>query len=369
MMYPFRDHQTFVRNRWYVLGFSREFSRNPVERTILETPLAIYRTQSGKPVAMYGICPHRYYPLALGHLDGDALVCGYHGYTFDADGKCIRVPSQGTGAGHCQPTYRVEERGPLLWIWMGDEAKCDPATIPPYEDFGLEQPGWTHCAECYFHIDGRAQLLIDNLMDLTHIAFLHGQIDLGAAFLQKGLEGEERDRSFQLRRVLETPWTQFHEFLFKPEAKFSGMSQMASITDFYGPELIRTSGPVTYSIDGMDTVPDEIGYSFFMHGITPETATTTHYFGFITRNFRLEDSEFDDALRRATTGVRQQDVDAIDAVEPRLAQSVARQRELLSRADWPAVKVRQKIQAMLDAEDGGGNIDSPAAARAVSTNV
>lgn len=365
-MYPFRKDQTFVRNRWYMAGFSKDFTRKPIERTILDVPLAFYRTEAGTPVAMYGICPHRYYPLSLGHLEGDALVCGYHGFTFDADGKCIRVPSQATGAGFCQPTYRLEERGPLVWIWMGDESECDPENIPPYEDFGLDQNDWIHCAECYFSVKGRAQLLIDNLMDLTHVAFLHGQIDLGPAFLQKRLVAEERERSYQLRRVMNTGWTQFHEFLFKPENKFDGASEMSSITDFYGPELIRTSGPITHAIESMDDVPAEIGHSFFMHGITPETATTTHYFGFITRNFRLKDPEFDEALRQATIGVRQQDVEAIGAVEARLIQSVARQRELLSRADWPAAKVREKMQAMLDAEDHGAMDVAPRARSAAA---
>ena len=85
-----------------------EIGREPIERTILGKPVVLYRTLSGSPVAMYGICPHRYYPLALGKLDGDAIVCGYHGFTFDADGKCIRIPAQDTGAAFCQPVYRIE---------------------------------------------------------------------------------------------------------------------------------------------------------------------------------------------------------------------------------------------------------------------
>ena len=357
-MYPFKADQPFVRNRWYIAAFADEVSRKPIERTFLGVPVALYRKEDGVAVAMYGICPHRYYPLALGHVDGDALVCGYHGFTFDADGKCIRIPAQSTGAGFCQPTYPVFERGPLIWIWMGDRDACDPALVPPYEDFGLDQPGWRESSHTYFHIAGRHQLLIDNLMDLTHIAFLHTQIAVGGAFVKTKLEPEQRAHSYQLRRPSRTPWTGFHELLYTAAAKFEGLSDMASITDFYGPELIRTSGPITSAIEGLDRVPDAIGKMWILHGITPETDRTTHYFGLNTRDFRLEDASLDEALRQATTGVRQQDVDAVEAIEARLEQARSVQSELLSRADAPADRVRKMIQAMLDHEA------SPSPARA-----
>jgi len=349
-MYPFGGERTMVRNRWYVAAFSNEVSRDPIERTLLGVSVALYRKQDGTPVAMYGICPHRYYPLALGHVEGDALVCGYHGFTFAADGKCIRIPAQNTGAGFCQPTYRVEERGPLIWIWMGDPACCDPALIPPYDDFGLDQPGWRHSSYTYFRIEARHQLLIDNLMDLTHIAFIHQQIPVGGAFVQTRLEIEERERSLQLRRPSQTPWTGFHEMLYGAEARFEGSSDMVSITDFYGPELIRTSGPVTHAVEGMAFVPSEIGTLWILHGITPEADRSTHYFGMMVRDFRLEDSDLDETMRAATSGVRQQDVVAIEAVEARVDQASRYQRELLAKSDVPAMRVRKKIAAMLDAE-------------------
>lgn len=351
-MYPFKSDETLVRNRWYIASFSDEITRQPMERTILGLPVVLYRTEAGKPVAMYGLCPHRYYPLARGRLDGDAIVCGYHGFTFDADGKCIRIPAQGAGAGFCQPTYRVEERGPFVWIWMGDRNCCDTSLIPPYDDFGLDQPGWTDCGHCYFHMKGRFQLLVDNLMDLTHLPFLHQQLPIGDAFLQKALKSEQRKRSFCLKRPSRMPWTPFHEFLFTSSVRFDGFCEMESITDFYGPELIRTSGPIISSIEGCNPVPAEIGELYFLHGITPATEHSTHYYGLITRNFRLDDRTFDEALRKMTVDVRQQDVDAIEAVESRLDAGAGRQRELLARSDTPAITVRQMVQTMLDRESG-----------------
>ena len=113
-MYPFTTPTGIVRNRWYVAAFASEISRDPIERTFLGKPVVMYRKECGEPVAMYGLCPHRYYPLAKGTLKGDAIVCGYHGFVFGAGGKCEEIPSQGTGAAFCQPTYPIVERG-LRW--------------------------------------------------------------------------------------------------------------------------------------------------------------------------------------------------------------------------------------------------------------
>lgn len=349
-MYPFSTPSSIVRNRWYIAAFSTEISREPMERKLLGLPVALYRKESGEPVAMYGLCPHRYFPLAQGKVRGDALVCGYHGFVFEADGKCTEIPSQGTGAGFCQPTYPIVERGPLCWIWMGDADKCDPALIPPYADFGLDQPGWHYSSANYFHIKGRSQLLVDNLMDLTHLPYVHHHIGGGEAMKNPPIAEEERDASYRVSRTGKVPFTPFHELVFGAEARFEGLSDFLSLTDCYGPEFIRTSLPITLAVNGNADVPPALGALYILHGITPETENTTHYFGFATRNFRQGSTELDAFQYESDCKIRQQDVDAIEAVEHSLDEAAARQRELLVRSDAPAVKVRRKIEAMLKAE-------------------
>ncbi len=349
-MYPFKTNRTLVRDRWYIAAFSHEIDRTPMERTILGLPVVFYRTEAGKPVAMHGICPHRYYPLAKGTLRGDAIVCGYHGFAFAQDGKCVDIPSQGTASGFCQPTYPIEERGPLCWIWMGDAARCDPELIPPYGDFGMDQPGWRTSSLNYFHLRGRYQLLIDNLMDLTHLPHVHSHIPGGEAMSRMALREIDDNGPYQLVREGKLPWTPFSDLMWGPDTRYDGLATFESHTAFYGPELIRTGMPIFTAIEGHDRVPPELGVLHIMHGITPETATTTHYFGFSTRNFRLDDETLDEFQLNSDRHIRQQDADAINAVEERLETAVAFQRELLVRADAPAVKIRQKVQAMLDAE-------------------
>jgi phenylpropionate dioxygenase-like ring-hydroxylating dioxygenase large terminal subunit len=348
-MYPFGTPEAFPRNRWYIAAFSDEISSSPIERTLLGEPVALYRTESGNPVAMYGLCPHRYYPLARGRVEGDALVCGYHGFTFAASGKCIRIPAQGTGAGFIQPTYPLEERGFLTWIWMGDAALADPMLIPPYEDFGLDQPGWATSGRNLLWLRARSQLLVDNLMDLTHLPHVHHHIPGGDVYLRSRQTIEERTSSLRLRQDMNGPWSPFYTFLWGDIDRFDGDHETYSVTDFYGPELVRTSGPLFASVHGIEP-PASIGDVFFLHGITPETANSTHYFCFQTRNFRTNDEVFSKALGHADLVIREQDVETIQAVEQWVEVGAAQQKELLARTDRAGLMVRERIKAMILAE-------------------
>jgi phenylpropionate dioxygenase-like ring-hydroxylating dioxygenase large terminal subunit len=83
-----------LRDHWYVAEFGAAISRTPIRRTILNEPIAFYRTEQGGIVALYDRCPHRSYPLSRGEVRGDALICGYHGFTFDPSGACVSVPGQ-----------------------------------------------------------------------------------------------------------------------------------------------------------------------------------------------------------------------------------------------------------------------------------
>jgi vanillate O-demethylase monooxygenase subunit len=350
-MYPFKFDTGIVKNRWYIAAFSKEITREPIERTLLGKPVALYRKEDGTPVAMYGLCPHRYYPLAKGRVEGDALVCGYHGFTFDADGKCIRIPSQDAAGKFCQPTYPIVERGPLCWIWMGDDDKSDEVDIPPYEEFGLEQPGWQFSSENYFHSNGRAQLLIDNLMDLTHLPYVHHHVPGGESMARTAIEELENPKSYRLQRKGKVPWNPFHEAVFGPEAIFEGLADFTAVSDFYGPEFIRTSLPIAANLELGEPVPEDLDQLYILHGMTPETEHSTHYFGFATRNFRLGDAALDKFQYESDCKIRQQDIDAINAVEERLEYGAGNQRELLVVADRPASKVRKRIAAMLVQEN------------------
>jgi len=350
-MYPFTTETTMVRNRWYLAGFSDEITREPMERTILGEPVVFYRTEAGDPVAMYGICPNRYFPLAQGELKGDSIACGYHGFTFDQEGNCIDVPSQDGTVNFCQPTYTIEERDKLCWIWMGDDDARDVSLIPPHEHFGQGQDDWHDSSYNYFHIEGRAQLLIDNLMDLTHLPYVHSHLPGGEHLAKTQNRMDDSGEVFMLYRDSKSPHNPFFTALYGPESHFEGLAEIENQTAFYGPELIRTGIGRFVDVNGdPEAVPEAIGLLYILHAITPETEYSTHYFGWAVRNFRLGDPALDNMWLESDNVIRGQDAEAIKAIEARLEQSAKRQKELLVKSDAPAVRVRRNVQAMLHAE-------------------
>jgi vanillate O-demethylase monooxygenase subunit len=175
----------FLRNCWYAAGWSRDFAPEALGAvTILGEPIVIYRQADGSPVALQNRCCHRFAPLSMGRLEGDDLRCMYHGLKFAPSGKCIEIPGQPK-----IPPQAFVRRYPLVdkfsvaWIWMGDATRADESLIPEF--VGVDDPRW---AMRPGRMDYKANyvLINDNLLDLSHIAFLHNQ-SLGASFTPEGV--------------------------------------------------------------------------------------------------------------------------------------------------------------------------------------
>ena len=111
----------FVRNAWYVAGWSKDFADDLRAITITEQNMVLFRASDGELVALEDRCPHRLLPLSKGKRVGDTVQCGYHGMTFGRDGKCVRVPGQDNlPASAYVDTYPVHEAHGIVWIWPGD---------------------------------------------------------------------------------------------------------------------------------------------------------------------------------------------------------------------------------------------------------
>ena len=127
--------EMFLWNCWYAAAWDYEVvDSKKLARTFLEKPVVIFRGESGKYIALDNRCCHRGAPLDQGRVEGDCLRCMYHGMKYDADGICIEIPGQDKISDvHRVHSYPIEEKGHLLWIWMGDPALADPDLIHDYE--------------------------------------------------------------------------------------------------------------------------------------------------------------------------------------------------------------------------------------------
>lgn len=160
----------YPRNMWWVAAHRDEVTTNPISRWLLETPVVLYRLETGEPAALYDRCPHRWAPLSEGEVRGDRIICPYHGMQFDAAGRCVHAPTQDTPP-TCNPipSYAVREAGAYIWIWLGDQDAIN--RDPPDVDYQLS-PDWTFL-HGYYAVAANWVLLRENVLDLTHIAFLH----------------------------------------------------------------------------------------------------------------------------------------------------------------------------------------------------
>ena len=172
----------FPRNQWYVAAFSSEVGDKPLPRQLLGDHVVLFRTADGTPVALADRCPHRGLPLSQGVLDGDVLRCGYHGMAFNKNGACAHIPSQARiPARMGVHSYPLIEKAIWIWIWMGEPSLADPGLIPDHQEMGLEQPGYEVTEMFRMDIPGNYQLLHENLLDVSHITYLHpGMLDDGS---------------------------------------------------------------------------------------------------------------------------------------------------------------------------------------------
>ena len=162
----------FVRNAWYVAGWSRDFGADMVAMTMLAQNLVLYRASDGYIYALEDRCPHRLLPLSKGKRVGDTIQCGYHGMTFGTDGACVRVPGQSNLPKSAYvESFPVLERHGIVFVWMGDPDKADPALA--FEMPELGQDGWHLHHGDKLHIRANYLNVAENLVDPAHVSFVH----------------------------------------------------------------------------------------------------------------------------------------------------------------------------------------------------
>ena len=168
--------QPVLRNDWYAIAFSHEVdAARPLPRYCCGDRIVLFRTGNGEPVALYDRCPDRGSPLSLGKIANDTVQCPYHGFRYGASGHCVRVPSQATIVPELSVrSYPVAEKGGFVWLWPGASEAADPDLLPDCFEFGLDRPGWTAKPYLMLEIKANYSLLFENLLDTSHISFLHG---------------------------------------------------------------------------------------------------------------------------------------------------------------------------------------------------
>ncbi len=317
---------TFPLNAWYAAAYDVEVGRTLFARTVCNQALVLYRKADGTAAALEDACWHRRLPLSLGRLEGDEVVCGYHGLVYNAEGLCTHMPSQETiNPSACVRSYPVVERHRFVWVWPGDPLLADPAAVPDLH--WNDDPAWAADGQV-IHVKCDYRLVLDNLMDLTHETFVHGSSIGNRAVAEAPFVATHGDRTATVTRWMEGI-----------EAPPFWAAQIAHARGYQGPvdrwQVIRFEGPCTVSIDvgvaeaGSGAKPAE-GHpgdrsrgvnGQVLNTITPETETSCHYFWAFARNYSLTEQRLTHQLREGVARIFREDETVLEA----------QQRALLAR--------------------------------------
>jgi len=180
---PGRSSAVELPDQWYVACLASELGRRPLARTVLGTPLCLFRDGAGRVGAMVDRCPHRNVPLSLGRLRDGLLECGYHGWRFDGTGACRAIPGLCVDDGDVGRRGRAAEALPCVeqdgFVWVFPGSAEPPPGGPPFRFPRVAEPGYDTVRRSLISA-GTVHAVAENALDVPHTAFLHGGLFRGA---------------------------------------------------------------------------------------------------------------------------------------------------------------------------------------------
>lgn len=337
----YADQSTpLIKNCWYVAARSSEITREIMSRRFLGADVAMYRTMTGNPVAVRNRCPHRSFPLAKGKLIGDVLVCGYHGMQFDESGRCVNMPSMPLVPTNANVrNYPMAERGPLVWIWMGEPDLADESLVP--DTSWLTDPAFKSVSGD-FKMKSDYVAMHENLLDQTHFPFLHPGTVGTPEYARSKLDAREEGGQVVIDRILKnSPPPGIYGV---PAGIMHKKVDRLSEARFVSPALhVAFAKIVDHHPD--DGAPNQYRFNI-THLITPETNHSIHYWWFNSRDFKQDDEEADSFLMNASEQAYTEDVDALEWILDVVTSDAIPQFDLNFAPDKPGLFMRRILHKM-----------------------
>ena len=342
----------YVRNAWYVAAWSDDLADGQLlARTILKEPVVLYRKSDGNVAALQDRCPHRFAPLHMGKIvNGDCVQCPYHGLEFNSAGACVLNPH---GTKNIPPrarvrSYPVTEKHKAIWIWMGDKSP-DLSKVP---DFSVldNVPEMHATKRDRITIRANYELIIDNLLDLSHTSYLHDGILGNSETVESAITVEQDGDDVVVGRHASNATAPGLFAILMPAGpprvdKFTSMRWMAPsnlrlVTGICMPGAVPESGTGYHAI----------------HMLTPESDRTTHYFFTAVRfNVLTPDDEVNAQIQDKISTTRrfafeEQDAPVIEAQQEIIDNSLTSVDPVILAIDVGPVRYKQVLQKLIHAE-------------------
>lgn len=338
----------YLRDCWYVAGWSREVNAALTPVKILGEKIVLYRGSDGRVVALEDACPHRKLPLSMGNLKDDRIVCGYHGLTFDGTGACVAAPTQGRIPTSAKVrSYPAAERYGFIWLWMGDRERADPARIVDIPNY--ENPAWGRTAGGDMVIACNYLYIVDNLLDPSHVAWVHLTSFAGAKTDDTPLSIDVAENGVTVFRwMMDTAPPDYYKKL----VKFSGNADRLQHYECVIPSIaINKSVYSPAGTGGAGRPLNELSYVNISYNfITPIDETSSHYYWFQHRNTDPHDEKVSETMNAGARMAFTEDRHVLEAVQIGMDNKTTPNLDLA--LDAGALRFRKLLAARIAAETG-----------------
>ncbi len=336
----------FLKNAWYVAAWGEEVTRDLQQIMVLNQKICIFRNEAGEVIALEDACPHRKLPLSKGRIKGDTVECGYHGLTFDCAGQCVWAPGAGRIPSNAKVhAYPCHEKYGLVWIWMGNPALADPHEIFEIENF--DNPDWGINRGAAMELDCNYLLMCDNLLDPTHVAWVHESSFAAAATKDTPLRVRKTETGVIVHR-----WMMDHEPapFYKKVVEFEGNCDRLQHYEVRYPSHALIKAVFTPAGTGGEDGPLH-PQTFIMDSynfMTPVTEKTTRYYWFQLRNIRPEDEALSKMMSEDVRNAFEEDRAVLNEVQIGLDEKTSPHIDL--PIDGGQLRFRRQLQAMINEE-------------------
>ncbi|MBH68533.1 MAG: vanillate O-demethylase oxygenase [Rhodospirillaceae bacterium] len=338
---------SYVRNAWYVAGWSREIEQKLSRITIMGTNIVIFRQTSGDVVALEDRCPHKLLPLSKGTLVDNKIQCGYHGLTFDGTGKCVRIPGQDnipkTAFVRSYPTHQKHD---IVWIWMGEETKADPKNIFTLEEF--DNPQWKAHQGDALYFKSNYLNVAENLVDPAHVSFVHpttlGNPESEDVKVHTDISGEVLAA---WRWIRNAPPVGF----FQSFGGFSGNVDRWHYYYLYMPSIaVIDFGSADVCLNLNDNERHKGVRVFAIHFLTPISATECIDRWMHLRNIHTDDEAVAESMNQMFRVAFNEDKEILEAIQEEELRPIQHKNLRLAIDKAPNV-YRLRIKRLAEAED------------------
>jgi phenylpropionate dioxygenase-like ring-hydroxylating dioxygenase large terminal subunit len=192
---------------WHPVAFAAALGTEPRHADLLGEPLVLWRGPDGSPRVMSDLCVHRGTALSLGRVTGDEIMCAYHGWRYNADGRCVAIPQledpSRVPAKARVAAFRAQERYGLIWAAL-EEPRWPLPEVPE-----LDNSDWAVVTAGPYTWECDAARQVENFTDFGHFPWVH-----------PGLLGDP-SRPVVPRHEVRTEGHVLHYSIVRPEAENS----------------------------------------------------------------------------------------------------------------------------------------------------